>query len=195
MELVDAPTETYEDIGGLEKQIMEIREAVELPMTRPDLFEKIGITPPKGVLLYGPPGTGKTLLAKAVAHETHAIFLHTVGSELYKSTSVKEHDGQRTLELAKEKAPSIVFIDEIDAIGASRTEAMTSVIGKCNEPYATFGSMDGFEQRGDVKIIGATTVSISRCRPFVLEDLIGSLRYHCLTQKGGSLFSRSIPVR
>ena len=82
MELVDAPTETYEDIGGLEKQIMEIREAVELPMTRPDLFEKIGINPPKGVLLYGPPGTGKTLLAKAVAHETHAIFLHTVGSEL-----------------------------------------------------------------------------------------------------------------
>jgi len=158
MELVDAPTETYEDIGGLEKQIMEIREAVELPMTRPDLFEKIGINPPKGVLLYGPPGTGKTLLAKAVAHETHAIFLHTVGSEL-----VQKYIGEgarlvrELFDLAKEKAPSIVFIDEIDAIGASRTEAMTSGDREVQRTLMQLlAAMDGFEPRGDVKIIGAT---------------------------------------
>jgi len=158
MELVDAPGETYEDIGGLEKQIMEIREAVELPMTRPELFEKIGIKPPKGVLLYGPPGTGKTLLAKAVAHETHAIFLHTVGSEL-----VQKYIGEgarlvrELFDLAKEKAPSIIFIDEIDAIGASRTEAMTSGDREVQRTLMQLlAAMDGFEQRGDIKIIGAT---------------------------------------
>lgn len=158
MELVDAPLETYEDIGGLEKQILEIREAVELPMTRPDLFERIGINPPKGVLLYGPPGTGKTLLAKAVAHETHAVFLHTVGSEL-----VQKYIGEgarlvrELFDLAKEKAPSIVFIDEIDAIGASRTEAMTSGDREVQRTLMQLlAEMDGFEQRGDVKIIGAT---------------------------------------
>lgn len=158
MEVVEMPGETYEDIGGLEKQINEIREAVELPMTRPELFKKIGITPPKGVLLYGPPGTGKTLLAKAVAHETHACFLHTVGSEL-----VQKYIGEgarlvrELFELAKEKAPSIIFIDEIDAIGASRTEAMTSGDREVQRTLMQLlAAMDGFEQRGDVKIVGAT---------------------------------------
>ncbi|WP_319580469.1 proteasome-activating nucleotidase [uncultured Methanospirillum sp.] len=158
MEVVELPGETYEDIGGLEKQITEIREAVELPMTRPELFANIGITPPKGVLLYGPPGTGKTLLAKAVAHETHAAFLHTVGSEL-----VQKYIGEgarlvrELFDLAKEKAPSIVFIDEIDAIGASRTEAMTSGDREVQRTLMQLlAAMDGFEQRGDVKIIGAT---------------------------------------
>ncbi len=158
MEVVDLPGETYEDIGGLERQITEIREAVELPMTRPELFAKIGITPPKGVLLYGPPGTGKTLLAKAVAHETHACFLHTVGSEL-----VQKYIGEgarlvrELFDLAKEKAPSIVFIDEIDAIGASRSEAMTSGDREVQRTLMQLlAAMDGFEQRGDVKIIGAT---------------------------------------
>ncbi|HWQ64141.1 MAG TPA: proteasome-activating nucleotidase [Methanospirillum sp.] len=158
MEVVELPGETYEDIGGLEKQITEIREAVELPMTRPELFANIGITPPKGVLLYGPPGTGKTLLAKAVAHETHAAFLHTVGSEL-----VQKYIGEgarlvrELFDLAREKAPSIVFIDEIDAIGASRTEAMTSGDREVQRTLMQLlAAMDGFEQRGDVKIIGAT---------------------------------------
>ncbi len=158
MEVEELPTETYEDIGGLEKQILEIREAVELPMTRPELFENIGISPPKGVLLFGPPGTGKTLLAKAVAHETHACFLHTVGSEL-----VQKYIGEgarlvrELFDLAKDKAPSIVFIDEIDAIGASRTEAMTSGDREVQRTLMQLlAAMDGFEQRGDVKIIGAT---------------------------------------
>ncbi|HWQ65426.1 MAG TPA: proteasome-activating nucleotidase [Methanospirillum sp.] len=158
MEVVDMPGETYEDIGGLEKQITEIREAVELPMTRPDLFEKIGITPPKAVLLYGPPGTGKTLLAKAVAHETNACFLHTVGSEL-----VQKYIGEgarlvrELFDLAKEKAPSIIFIDEIDAIGASRSEAMTSGDREVQRTLMQLlAAMDGFQPRGDVKIIGAT---------------------------------------
>ena len=82
MEVVDAPTERYDDIGGLDQQVLEIQESVELPLKKPELFKRIGIEPPKGVLLYGPPGTGKTLLAKAVAHETEAHFLRVVGSEL-----------------------------------------------------------------------------------------------------------------
>ncbi len=158
MEVEEIPMENYEDIGGIEQQILEIREAVELPMTKPDLFEKIGIKPPKGVLLYGPPGTGKTLLAKAVAHETHACFLHTVGSEL-----VQKYIGEgarlvrELFDLARDKAPAIIFIDEIDAIGASRTEAMTSGDREVQRTLMQLlAAMDGFEQRGDVKIIGAT---------------------------------------
>ncbi|MGA2699266.1 MAG: proteasome-activating nucleotidase [Methanoregula sp.] len=127
MELVDSPQESYSDIGGLKDQINEIREAVELPLKRPELFTRIGIEPPKGVLLYGPPGTGKTLLAKAVAHETNAHFMRVVGSEL-----VQKYIGEgarlvrELFDLAKKKAPTIIFIDEIDAVGASRTEANTS---------------------------------------------------------------------
>jgi proteasome regulatory subunit len=158
MELVDSPHETYADIGGLDLQINEIKEAVELPLKRPELFLKIGIDPPKGVLLHGPPGTGKTLLAKAVAHETNAHFMRVVGSEL-----VQKYIGEgarlvrELFDLARKKAPTIIFIDEIDAIGASRTEANTSGDREVQRTLMQLlAGMDGFENRGDVKIIGAT---------------------------------------
>ena len=158
MELVESPQETYADIGGLEKQINEIKEAVELPLKRPDLFLRIGVDPPKGVLLHGPPGTGKTLLAKAVAHETNAHFMRVVGSEL-----VQKYIGEgarlvrELFDLAKKKAPTIIFIDEIDAVGASRTEANTSGDREVQRTLMQLlAGMDGFENRGDVKIIGAT---------------------------------------
>ncbi|MDD1701851.1 MAG: proteasome-activating nucleotidase [Methanoregula sp.] len=158
MELVDSPQENYADIGGLKEQINEIREAVELPLKRPELFTRIGIEPPKGVLLYGPPGTGKTLLAKAVAHETNAHFMRVVGSEL-----VQKYIGEgarlvrELFDLAKKKAPTIIFIDEIDAVGASRTEANTSGDREVQRTLMQLlAGMDGFENRGDVKIIGAT---------------------------------------
>jgi len=158
MELVDSPQETYADIGGLDIQINEIKEAVELPLKRPDLFLKIGIDPPKGVLLHGPPGTGKTLLAKAVAHETNAHFMRVVGSEL-----VQKYIGEgarlvrELFDLARKKAPTIIFIDEIDAVGASRTEANTSGDREVQRTLMQLlAGMDGFENRGDVKIIGAT---------------------------------------
>jgi proteasome regulatory subunit len=158
MEVVDSPQETYADIGGLDAQITEIKEAVELPLKRPDLFLRIGIDPPKGVLLHGPPGTGKTLLAKAVAHETNAHFMRVVGSEL-----VQKYIGEgarlvrELFELGKKKAPTIIFIDEIDAVGASRTEANTSGDREVQRTLMQLlAGMDGFENRGDVKIIGAT---------------------------------------
>jgi proteasome regulatory subunit len=158
MELVESPQETYADIGGLDIQINEIKEAVELPLKRPDLFLKIGIDPPKGVLLHGPPGTGKTLLAKAVAHETNAHFMRVVGSEL-----VQKYIGEgarlvrELFDLARKKAPTIIFIDEIDAVGASRTEANTSGDREVQRTLMQLlAGMDGFENRGDVKIIGAT---------------------------------------
>ncbi|MBP7120930.1 MAG: proteasome-activating nucleotidase, partial [Methanolinea sp.] len=158
MEVVETPDESYADIGGLDRQIMEIKEAVELPLKRPELFDRIGIEPPKGVLLHGPPGTGKTLLAKAVAHETNAYFLRVVGSEL-----VQKYIGEgarlvrELFELAKKKSPTIIFIDEIDAVGASRTEATTSGDREVQRTLMQLlAGMDGFERRGDVKIIGAT---------------------------------------
>jgi len=158
MELVDSPQESYADIGGLVDQINEIKEAVELPLKHPELFLQIGIDPPKGVLLHGPPGTGKTLLAKAVAHETNAHFMRVVGSEL-----VQKYIGEgarlvrELFDLAKKKAPTIIFIDEIDAVGASRTEANTSGDREVQRTLMQLlAGMDGFENRGDVKIIGAT---------------------------------------
>jgi proteasome regulatory subunit len=158
MEVVEAPEESYNDIGGLDRQIVEIREAVELPLKKPELFDRIGIEPPKGVLLHGPPGTGKTLLARAVAHETNAYFLRVVGSEL-----VQKYIGEgarlvrELFELAKKKSPTIIFIDEIDAVGASRTEATTSGDREVQRTLMQLlAGMDGFDRRGDVKIIGAT---------------------------------------
>jgi proteasome regulatory subunit len=158
MELVESPQETYSDIGGLDAQINEIKEAVELPLKRPELFLKIGIDPPKGVLLHGPPGTGKTLLAKAVAHETNAHFMRVVGSEL-----VQKYIGEgarlvrELFDLARKKSPTIIFIDEIDAIGASRTEANTSGDREVQRTLMQLlAGMDGFDNRGDVKIVGAT---------------------------------------
>lgn len=158
MEVDEKPDVTFEDIGGLKEQIQEVKEVVELPLKKPELFEKVGIDPPKGILLYGPPGTGKTLLAKAVAHETNAAFIKVVGSELVKkfigegATLVRD-----VFKLAKEKAPCIVFIDEIDAVASKRTESLT---GGDREVQRTLmqllAEMDGFDARGDVKVIAAT---------------------------------------
>ena len=121
MKLEKAPQETYADIGGLDLQIQEIKESVELPLTHPEYYEEMGIRPPKGVILYGAPGTGKTLLAKAVANQTSATFLRVVGSELIQKYL---GDGPKLVRelfrVAEEHAPSIVFIDEIDAIGTKR---------------------------------------------------------------------------
>jgi proteasome regulatory subunit len=157
-EVEERPNVTYDDIGGLERQIEEIREAIELPLLKPHLFEEVGIEPPKGVLLYGPPGTGKTLLAKAVAHHTNATFIRVVGSEF-----VQKYIGEgarlvrEVFELAKEKAPSIIFIDELDAIAARRTSSDTSGDREVQRTLMQLlAEMDGFDPRGDVKIIGAT---------------------------------------
>merc|ERR1711935_693979 len=127
MKVEKAPLESYADIGGLEDQIQEIKEAVELPLAHPELYEDIGIKPPKGVILYGEPGTGKTLLAKAVANSTSATFLRVVGSELIQKYL---GDGPKLVRelfrVAEENAPSIVFIDEIDAIGTKRYNSDSS---------------------------------------------------------------------
>ena len=159
MEVIDSiPDISYEDIGGLEDQLQEVRETVELPLLKPDLFKKVGIEPPKGVLLFGAPGTGKTLLAKAVAHETQATFIRIIGSELVQKFI---GEGARLVReifnLAKEKAPTILFIDELDAIGSQRLKIATSGDREVQRTLMQLLSeLDGFEQRGDVKIIGAT---------------------------------------
>lgn len=158
MKLDKAPTESYADIGGLESQIQEIKESVELPLTHPELYEEMGIKPPKGVILYGVPGTGKTLLAKAVANQTSATFLRVVGSELIQKYL---GDGPKLVRelfrVAEEHAPSIVFIDEIDAIGTKRYD---STSGGEREIQRTMlellNQLDGFDTRGDVKVIMAT---------------------------------------
>ena len=158
MKVDKAPTETYGDVGGLETQIREIKEAVELPLTHPELYEEVGIKPPKGVILYGEPGTGKTLLAKAVANETSATFFRVVGSELVQKYSGEGPKLVRELfRLAEEHSPSIVFIDEIDAIGHKRVE--TSSGGK-REVQRTMlellNQLDGFDTSTEAKVILAT---------------------------------------
>ena len=159
MEVIDSiPDISYADVGGLEDQLREVRETVELPLKKPELFERIGIEPPKGVLLYGAPGTGKTLLAKAVAHETEATFIRIIGSELVQKFI---GEGARLVReifnLAKQKAPTILFIDELDAIGSQRLKIATSGDREVQRTLMQLLSeLDGFEQRGDVKIIGAT---------------------------------------
>jgi 26S proteasome regulatory subunit T2 len=128
MKLEKAPQESYADVGGLDQQIQEIKESVELPLTHPELYEEMGIKPPKGVILYGPPGTGKTLLAKAVANQTSATFLRVVGSELIQKYL---GDGPKLVRelfrAAEANAPSIVFIDEIDAIGTKRYSKLIQI--------------------------------------------------------------------
>jgi len=158
MKVDKAPLESYADIGGLETQIQEMKEAVELPLTHPELFEDIGIKPPKGVILYGEPGTGKTLLAKAVANQTSATFLRVVGSELIQKYL---GDGPKLVRelfrVADEHAPSIVFIDEIDAVGSKRYDSNS---GGTREIQRTMlellNQLDGFDERADVKVIMAT---------------------------------------
>merc|ERR1711959_477786 len=158
MKVDKAPTETFADIGGLETQIQEIKEAVELPLTHPELYEDIGIKPPKGVILYGEPGTGKTLLAKAVANSTAATFLRVVGSELIQKYL---GDGPKLVRelfrVAEENAPSIVFIDEIDAVGTKRYDSQSGGEKEIQRTMLELlNQLDGFDTRGDVKVLLAT---------------------------------------
>ena len=153
------PDSTYEMVGGLDKQIKEIKEVIELPVKHPELFEALGIAQPKGVLLYGPPGTGKTLLARAVAHHTDCKFIRVSGSEL-----VQKYigEGSRMVRelfvMAREHAPSIIFMDEIDSIGSSRGESGTG--GGDSEVQRTMlellNQLDGFEATKNIKVIMAT---------------------------------------
>eukprot|EP01104_Vermistella_antarctica_P006362 TRINITY_DN17065_c0_g1_i1.p1 TRINITY_DN17065_c0_g1~~TRINITY_DN17065_c0_g1_i1.p1 ORF type:complete len:443 (-),score=169.63 TRINITY_DN17065_c0_g1_i1:139-1467(-) len=158
MKVEKAPLESYSDIGGLEKQIQEIKESVELPLTHPELYDEIGIRPPKGVILYGPPGTGKTLLAKAVANQTSATFLRVVGSELIQKYL---GDGPKLVRelfrVAEECAPSIVFIDEIDAVGTKRYDSSSGGEREIQRTMLELlNQLDGFDPRGDVKVLMAT---------------------------------------
>lgn len=158
MEILKAPNVPYNLVGGLEAQMMEIKETVELPLKKPEVFEKIGIEPPNGVLFHGPPGCGKTLLAKAVATETKATFVKVVASEF-----VKKYIGEgaklvrEVFKLGRDKAPSIIFIDEIDALGAKRTDSSISGDREVQRTLMQLLSeLDGFDARGDVKVIAAT---------------------------------------
>ncbi|MFX0038925.1 MAG: proteasome-activating nucleotidase [Promethearchaeota archaeon] len=159
MELIDSiPDISYDDVGGLEDQIQEVKETVELPLKNPDLFIRIGIDPPKGVLFHGPPGTGKTLLAKAVAHETDATFIRVISSELVqKFIGEGARYVREIFNLARQKAPTILFIDELDAIAAERMEDATSGDREVQRTLMQLmAELDGFDNRGDVKFIGAT---------------------------------------
>jgi proteasome regulatory subunit len=167
-EIITKPDVTYDDIGGLDSQLREVRETVELPLLHPELFKKVGIEPPKGILLIGPPGTGKTLVAKAVAHHTNATFIRTVGSEL-----VRKYIGEgarvvrELFDLAREKSPSILFIDEIDAIGARRMDLSTSGDREVQRTLMQLlAEIDGFDPLGNVKIIAATN------RPDILDEAL-----------------------
>ncbi len=160
-EVVKKPNVTYKDIGGLEDVLNQVRETVEYPLTKPELFKKLGVTPPKGVLLRGLPGTGKTMLAKAVANATNATFIRLVASELVQKFigegSRRVHE---VFQLAKEKAPAIIFIDEIDAVGAKRTDDGTSSNREVERTLMQLlAELDGFEPRGDVRILAATNRS------------------------------------
>ncbi len=149
------PTVTYDDIGGLKDAIQKIREMVELPLRHPELFEKLGIEPPKGVLLYGPPGTGKTLLAKAVANESEANFYYIGGPEIVsKYVGESEKKLRDIFEKAEKNAPSIIFLDEIDAIAPKRGEVVGEVEKRVVSQLLTL--MDGLKSRGQVIVIGAT---------------------------------------
>eukprot|EP01064_Diplonema_japonicum_P036008 TRINITY_DN7977_c0_g1_i1.p1 TRINITY_DN7977_c0_g1~~TRINITY_DN7977_c0_g1_i1.p1 ORF type:complete len:434 (+),score=134.08 TRINITY_DN7977_c0_g1_i1:63-1364(+) len=196
MQVEDKPDITYADIGGAKESIEQIREVTELPLTHPERFEKLGIDPPKGVLLYGPPGTGKTLCAKAVANRTDACFIRVIGSEL-----VQKYVGEgarmvrELFQMARTKKAAIIFFDEVDAIGGARgdesghsdTEVQRTMLEIVNQ-------LDGFDARGNIKVLMATnrpdTLDPALTRPgrmdrkieFGLPDLEGRtniLRIHC----------------
>ena len=156
--IIEKPDVRWSDVGGLQEQMEEVKEIIELPLLKPELFKKVGIQPPKGLLLYGPPGTGKTLLAKAVAASTNSTFIEIVGSELVQkfigegAKLVKE-----IFELAKEKSPTIIFIDELDAIAAQRIEVGTSGEREVQRTFMQLlAEIDGFKHLGNVKVIGCT---------------------------------------
>ncbi|MBS3172236.1 proteasome-activating nucleotidase [Candidatus Woesearchaeota archaeon] len=156
--IIEKPKITWAEIGGLKKQIREIYEVVELPLKNPKLFEEVGIEPPRGILLHGPSGTGKTILAKAVASSTNSTFIQIVGSEL-----VQKFIGEGAklvkdiFKLAREKAPSIIFIDEIDSIASERIDIGTSGEREVQRTFMQLlNEIDGFKPLDNVKIIGAT---------------------------------------
>ena len=156
--ILTKPKETWKEVGGLGHVVTEIKEVIELPLTKPELFQKIGIKPPKGILLHGPPGTGKTLLAKAAAQSTNSTFIQVSASELVQkfigegAKLVKE-----IFELARQKAPSIIFIDELDALASRRIEIGTSGEREVNRTFMQLlAEIDGFKPLGNVKIIAAT---------------------------------------
>ena len=167
-EMVTKPDITYEAVAGLDEQVESVREAIELPLTSPELFKKVGITPPKGILLVGPPGCGKTLLAKAVANQTDATFIRMVGSELAQKYIGEGGRMVRELfSLAKDKSPSIIFLDEIDAIGAKRLDGSTSGDREVQRTLMQLlAELVGFDALEDVKIIAATN------RPDILDDAL-----------------------
>jgi proteasome regulatory subunit len=168
MEVEEAPAVSYNDIGGLNEQIQEIRETVELPLLHPEIFEEIGIDPPKGVLLCGPPGSGKTLVAQAVAKETNSTFLRVIGSEfVQKFIGEGARLVREVFQLAREKSPSIVFIDEIDAVASRRLEVATSGDREVQRTLMQLlSALDGFDARGEVRIIAATN------RPDILDPAL-----------------------
>ncbi|CAK0746324.1 26S proteasome regulatory subunit 6A A [Coccomyxa viridis] len=158
MEVDEKPTEDYSDIGGLDKQIQELVEAIVLPVTHKDRFKSLGIRPPKGVLLYGPPGTGKTLLARACAAQTNATFLKLAGPQL---VQMFIGDGAKLVRdafaLAKEKSPCIIFIDEIDAIGTKRFDSEVSGDREVQRTMLELlNQLDGFSSDDNIKVIAAT---------------------------------------
>ncbi len=176
--IVEKPDVSWNLIGGLDEQKNELREVIEVPLLQPDLFRKIGIQPPKGVLLHGPPGTGKTLMAKALANSSHATFIQIVGSELVQkfigegAKMVKE-----IFQLAREKAPSIVFIDEIDSLAAKRIDMGTSGEREVQRTFMQLlAEIDGFKNLDNVKVIAATnridTLDPAVLRPGRLDRLI-----------------------
>jgi proteasome regulatory subunit len=158
MQVDRSPEVAYGDIGGIKDQIEEVRETVEMPLRSPGMFEDVGIDPPSGVLLHGPPGTGKTMLAKAVANQTNATFIKMAGSELVHKFIGEGAKLVRDLfELARQHQPAVIFIDEIDAIAAKRTESKTSGDAEVQRTMMQLLSeMDGFEDRGEIRIIAAT---------------------------------------
>jgi transitional endoplasmic reticulum ATPase len=171
------PRVAYEDIGGLSNEVQKVREMIELPLKHPELFEKIGIEPPKGVLLHGPPGTGKTLLAKAVASETESAFYDISGPEIIsKFYGESEENLRKRFEEAEENAPSIIFIDEIDSIAPKRDEASGEVERRVVAQLLSL--MDGLKSRGKVVVIGATN------RPNALDPAL----------RRGGRFDREIEI-